>query len=56
MRIDYGNIVIENKVRVEWSNVPEDVAKAVETLLYSIEENQEINMVSHIGDINNWMN
>ena len=51
-----ANIVIENKVRIEWSNVPEDVIKAVETLLYSIEENQEIDMASHVGDISKGMN
>lgn len=51
-----ASIIIENKVKIEWSNVPEDVTKAVETLLYSIEENQEIDMVSHVGEINKGMN
>ena len=51
-----ASIIIENAVRIEWSNVPQDVVKAVETLLYTIEENQEIDMVSHIGDINKGMN
>lgn len=51
-----ATIIIENKVRIEWSNVPQDVAKAIETLLYSVEENQEIDMVSRIGEINHGMN
>lgn len=45
-----AKIIIENKVQIEWDNVPQDVVKAVETLLYAIEENQEIDMVSHIGE------
>lgn len=46
-----ANIIIENKVRIEWSNVPEDVVKSIETLLYTIEENQEIDMISHVGEV-----
>ena len=46
-----AKIIIENKVQIEWDNVPQDVVKAVETLLYAIEENQEIDMVSHIGEV-----
>ena len=43
-----ATIIIENAVSIEWSDVPQDVAKAIETLLYSIEENQDRKMVSHL--------
>ena len=43
-------ITIEDKEHIEWDNVPKDVAKAIETLLYTIEENLDIDMVSHISD------
>lgn len=42
-------IIIEdnkNHTKTEWTFVPDDVAKAVETLLYAVEENQDIDMVS----------
>lgn len=45
-----ATIIIENKVRIEWSNVPDDVAKAIETLLYTIEENLDLDIVSCLGD------
>ena len=43
-----ATIIIENAVTIEWDNVPQEVAKAIETLLYQIEENQELDMVSHV--------
>ena len=43
-------ITIEDKGRIVWDNVPRDVAGAIETLLYKIEENLEIDMVSHVSD------
>ena len=43
-------ITIEDKGRIVWDNVPRDVAGAIETLLYKIEENLEIDMISHISD------
>lgn len=45
-----ATIIIENKVRIEWSNVPDDVAKAIETLLYTIEENLDLDIVSCLDD------
>ncbi len=43
-----ATIIIKDAVTIEWSDVPQEVSKAIETLLYQIEENQEIDMVSHI--------
>ena len=51
-----AEIIIRNAVQIEWSDVPQDVVKAIETLLYSIEENSELKMVSHVSDINHGMN
>ena len=47
-------VIIEdskNHTKTEWYDVPGDVAKAVETLLYAVEENQDIDMVSCVKDI-----
>lgn len=43
-----ATITIKDAVTIEWSNVPQEVSKAIEMLLYQIEENQELKMVSHI--------
>lgn len=44
-------IIIKNdKETIEWSEVPEEVMNAVTTLLYAIEENQEIDMISRLSD------
>lgn len=43
-------ITIEDKVHIEWDNVPQNVAEAIAILLYKIEENLEIDMISHISD------
>jgi hypothetical protein len=43
-----ATIIIKDIVTIEWSNVPQEVSKAIETLLYQIEENQELDMISHI--------
>ena len=43
-------IIKGNKDTVEWSDVPTEVAEAVKTLLYAIEENQEIDMISRLSD------
>lgn len=43
-----ATIIIKDIVTTEWDNVPQEVLEAIETLLYQIEENQELNMVSHI--------
>jgi chorismate mutase len=41
-------IIIKGAVTIEWDNVPHEVLEAIETLLYQIEENQELDMVSHV--------
>ena len=46
-----AKIIIADKVQIEWDNVPQDVLNAIETLLYAVEENQEIDMVSHVGEV-----
>lgn len=43
-------IVKNDKDTIEWSDVPEEVINAVTTLLYAIEENQDIDMVSRLSD------
>ena len=43
-----ATIIIEDAVTVEWERVPQEVSKAIETLLYQIEENQDIDMISHV--------
>lgn len=43
-----ATIIIKGAVTIEWSDVPQEVTKAIETLLYQIEENQELKMVSHV--------
>lgn len=43
-----ATIIIKGTVTIEWDDVPQEVSKAIETLLYQIEENQELDMVSHI--------
>jgi hypothetical protein len=43
-----ATIIIKDIVTIEWSNVLQEVSKAIETLLYQIEENQELDMISHI--------
>ena len=43
-------IIKDNKDTVEWSDVPTEVAEAVKTLLYAIEENQDIDMVSRLSE------
>ena len=46
-----ATIIIEGAVHIEWNNVSKDVAKAIETLLHSIEENLETDMISHVSDL-----
>ena len=48
VRKTMATIIIKDAVTIEWSDVPQKVSKAIETLLYQIEENQELDMVSHI--------
>lgn len=43
-----ATIIIEDVATIEWNNVPMEVANAIVALLYQIEENQELKMVSHI--------
>jgi hypothetical protein len=43
-----ATIIIKDIVTTEWDDVPQEVSKAIEALLYQIEENQELDMVSHI--------
>jgi hypothetical protein len=37
-----ATIIIKDAVTIEWSDVPQEVSKAIETLLYQIEENQDL--------------
>ena len=43
-----ATIIIQDAVTIEWSDVPQEVSNAIIALLYQIEENQEMEMVSHI--------
>ena len=43
-------IVKNDKDTIEWSDVPKEVMEAVVTLLYAVEENQDIDMVSRLSD------
>lgn len=43
-----ATIIIKDAVTIEWNDVPQETSKAIETLLYQIEENQDLDMVSHI--------
>lgn len=43
-----ATIIIKDAVTIEWSDVPKEVTNAIVALLYQIEENQELKMVSHI--------
>ncbi len=43
-----ATIIVKDAVTIEWSDVPQEVTNAIVELLYQIEENQELKMVSHI--------
>lgn len=43
-----ATIIIEDAVKTEWNNVPQEVSKVIETLLYHVEENPETKVISHI--------
>ena len=46
--IQMATIIIKDAITIEWSDVPQEVSNAIVALLYQIEENQELKMVSHI--------
>ena len=48
VRQTMATIIIKDAVTIEWSDVPQEVTNAIVALLYQIEENQELKMVSHI--------